>query len=390
MPLSRRVSGPIRSHEARSGARGGHAYPHVAQHCGIAAAARPHALRRPVLPRGPVTHPTHVPLSYNPDQVALRSCFIVSRMSIKGYTAPPGTQCQPDTRKGSQAPAHLVVASEDDIELQSVYRWLMEQPIEDLLRVAVDSAIQYVLDGARTWRFDLLDKRVDSDERSSVGTKLQYHVIEELGLQKVPPLDTEIDDVPVEIKGSVQDVTAPWMIPREGQCQVTLLIQADLSNWKFAAWLMRTHRVWLRNGRNQDGKRSPRSAHFREYALPVVTWSTLPPQPLKRLTQDQLKVVFDDRGLQKRSIDLFRFLPDTVIPRSSLATVGAGLHDPMRRLRQTKAILRDNHSLIVLVGKWISDREIASSLGHKLGPEDWVAIPAERFAESSIAFPSVE
>lgn len=269
-----------------------------------------------------------------------------------------------------------------------MYKWLSAQPLADLLRAATDDAVKYVLDGARTWRFDLLDPKVDSDERSSVGTKLQYHVIEQLGLRKVPPLDTEIVGVAVEIKGTIRAGTTPWMIPREGQCQVTLLIRIDPKANRFAAWLMRTHKVWLTGGKgNQDMKRSPLAGPFRDYALPLVEWTNLPDQPLKLLTREQVEVVFGHAGLRKRATALFTYLPEIVIPRSSLATVGAGLHDPMKRLREAKAPLREDYGLIVLVGKWVDEREAALVLGHEIGPEDWVAVPQTRFAALGVDIP---
>lgn len=264
----------------------------------------------------------------------------------------------------------------------------MALPLEDRLRAAADEAVTYILDGARTWRFDLLDSKVDSDERSSVGTKLQYHVIERLGLKKTPPLDTEIADVAVEIKGTVRDATAPWMIPREGQCQVTLLIRIDPKNNRFAAWLMRTHRAWLSGGKgNQDLKRSPLADAFRAYALPLVAWSELPPQPLKLLSFEQVETVFGSDGLRKRATALFTYLPEVVIPRPSLVTVGAGLRDPMKRVREAKVNLRRDHGLIVLVGKWIDERAAAHAFGHEIGPEDWVAVPQARFAEFGVEIP---
>ncbi len=264
----------------------------------------------------------------------------------------------------------------------------MAQPLTDLLRTAVDDAVKYVLDGARTWRFDLLGPKVDSDERSSVGTKLQYHVIEQLGLKKVPPLDTEIVGIAVEIKGTVRDATAPWMIPREGQCQVTILIRIDPKTYRFAAWLMRTHRVWLSGGKgNQDLKRSPLVDAFRAFALELVPWTDLPPQPLALLTQNQVEVVFGTDGLRKRATALFTYLPGVVIPRSSLVTVGAGLHDPMKRLREAKTALRHDHDVIVLVGKWVDERQAARAFGHELGPEDWVAVPRDLFVQANIEVP---
>ncbi|MBO3103717.1 NaeI family type II restriction endonuclease [Cellulomonas fengjieae] len=166
----------------------------------------------------------------------------------------------------------------------------MAQPIDELLKAAVDEAVRYVLDGARTWRFVLLDPKVDSDERSSVGTKLEYHFIERLGM-KVSPLGTEIVGVAVEIKGTVRVGAAPWMIPREGQCQVTQLIRIDPKGNRFAAWLTRTHRVWLSGGKgNQDLKRSLLADPFRAYALPLVEWTGSPPQPLKLRAFDQIQV----------------------------------------------------------------------------------------------------
>lgn len=248
--------------------------------------------------------------------------------------------------------------------------------------------MRYVLDGARTWRFNLLDPKVDSDERSSVGTKLQYHVIECLGLKKVPPLDTEIVGVPVEIKGTIRDETAPWMIPREGQCQVTMLIRIDPKGNRFAAWLMRTHRVWLTGGHgNQDKKRSPLVEPFRAYALPLVGWTNLPVEPLKRLSLQQLGVVFGNDGLRKRASALFRYLPEVIVPRSSLVTVGAGLHDPMKRIREAKATLRNDHGVILLAGKWVDERDAARAFGHEIGPEDWVAVPEARFAQLGVDIP---
>lgn len=147
-----------------------------------------------------------------------------------------------------------------------------------------------MLDGARTFRFDLTSNEVDSDERSSVGTKLQYHVIEQLELLKELPLDTKILDIPVEIKGTVRK---SWMIPCEGQCEITLMIQIDAQRHRFRAFLMRTHRVWLTGGiGNRDLKRSSRADAVNEYAHEIVTWTDLPSEPLRALNLDRPWVVF--------------------------------------------------------------------------------------------------
>ncbi|WP_181282189.1 NaeI family type II restriction endonuclease [Arthrobacter woluwensis] len=255
-----------------------------------------------------------------------------------------------------------------------------------MLSEAVDDSVKYVLDGARTWRFDLLDPRVDSDERSSVGTKLQYHVIDQLGLKKEPPLDTKILDVAVEIKGTTRKT---WMIPREGQCEVTLLIRIDPKAHAFEAHLMRTHRAWLTGKKgNRDLKRTPRAEAVRRYSLPVVALTSLPPEPLRALSAEQLQLVFGRGGLRKRLVALFRALPETVIPRDTIAVVGAGLDDPMKRAREAKVELREKHGLIVLVGKWIEERLAAERIGFDIGEDAWIAVNIESFGANDVEVPS--
>lgn len=291
----------------------------------------------------------------------------------------PGALCQPDPRKAGSPPEHTIVDPKHDADLQQVYGWLKLRPITGLLRRAVDDAVRYVLDGARTWRFDLMSDEVDSDERSSVGTKLQYHVIESLGLRKEPPLDTTIMDIPVEIKGTVRST---WMIPREGQCEVTLMIQIDARQHRFRAVLMRTHRAWLTGQQgNRDLKRSPRADAVSNYALEVAPWTDLPPEPLRKLTPDQLRVVFNHGdGLRKRITALFGYLPEEVIPRTTITTVGAGLGDPLKRAREAKPYVLTEHYLVVLVGTWESEFNIAAKLGHDLSNEAWVAVPVAKLA----------
>ncbi|WP_245958675.1 NaeI family type II restriction endonuclease [Microbacterium bovistercoris] len=263
--------------------------------------------------------------------------------------------------------------------------WLRARPIDTLLRDAVDSAVKYVLDGARTWRFDLNDPSVDSDERSSVGTKLQYHVIEGLGLKKEPPLDTTIADRPVEIKGTVRKT---WMIPREGQCEITLMIRIDTRRHEFEARLMRAHRAWLTGKKgNRDLKRSPRVDAVHRYSLVVAPPTPLPPEPLRMLDDEQVARVFGPGGLKGRLVELFASLPETVIPRGSIAVVGAGLHDPLRRAREAKVPLREKYGLVALVGTWPAERELARRMGFDISGEAWVAVYPETFHAHELDIP---
>lgn len=232
---------------------------------------------------------------------------------------------------------------------------MLAQPLVPLLTAAVDEAIQYVLDGSRTGRFDLNGADVDSDERGTVGTKLQYRVSDALGLVKARPLDTHIAGVPVDIKGTV---AANWSIPREGQCEICLLVQVDAAHDRFRANLMRTHRVWLNGGSgNGDKKRGVRKEPFDRYSVPLTNWEPLPRNPLKLLNQTQRDVVFaPNLGQLVRLTALFGFLPNVVIPRHVIQTVGAGNDDPLRRARQAKDAVLQQHGLRLLCGKWPAER----------------------------------
>lgn len=312
--------------------------------------------------------------------------------------ATPGTTCKPDPRKRGARGPHMIIAPADDSELRAVHAWLMEpsRQVTEKLTNAVDDAVRHVLDGARTRRFDLMSPEVDGDERSTVGTKLQYYVLDELELPKVAPLDTVILDVAVELKTTTRTAV---MVPPEGQCEVTLMIRVDAGQHRFAAWLMRTHRAWLGGGdvtKQRDGKRSPFAEAVRLYAMPVVPWTPLPPEPLRLLKPEQVAVVLPRKrsgvqapGLVSRLTALFGYLPEVVVPRKSILTVGAGLDDPMRRARQTKERALAEHGLIVLVGKWRYQRDLAARLGLDISRAAWVAVTPERFISHGEPVPTL-
>ena len=257
--------------------------------------------------------------------------------------------------------------------------WLQSSPAERLMTNSVVEAVEYVLDGARTFRFDLHSREVDSDERRTVGVKLQYRILEAFGLPKERPLDTHILGIPVELKATVGN---NWSIPREGQCEICLLTQVDARRDRFRVFLMRTHRRWLNEGKNQDSKRTIRADARDTFAVAVLDWTPLPRNPLKDLTPQQLDVVFEPRaGIKRRVTALFGFLPEVVIPRVAIETVAAMAKDPLRRARQAKTDIYREHGLVVLMGTWRPERELAAKHGFDLSDESWVALRRETLSE---------
>ncbi|MFF4940871.1 NaeI family type II restriction endonuclease [Micromonospora sp. NPDC000729] len=297
---------------------------------------------------------------------------VIQRTARGNPVAPVGARCVSDFTGDSHAIEH----PEDDVGLQTVRRDLVgRQDLSQLIGDAVEDSIFYVLDGYRTHRFDLLDERVEADERRTVGTKLQYHLLDNLGLEKKRHPDTEIAGVPVDVKGTATtDGSQSWMIPREGQCELCLLVHVDLVRDRHRAWLMRTHRAFLHNGDgNGDRKRGISVPAFNTYSVPLYEWTPLRPNPLKGLSEPDRAVVFGSAGQETRLKALFRVAAETVIPRGVILTVCANRADPMRRVRATRVDMA-REGIALLCGTWTSHRQLADVLAFDLTGEAWVAV----------------
>ncbi|WP_441250936.1 NaeI family type II restriction endonuclease [Kitasatospora sp. McL0602] len=238
---------------------------------------------------------------------------------------------------------------------------------------AVSAAIDYVLDGGRTGRFNLLSPEVHPGERASVGAKLEYEAQREFSWPKAKPLDILVAGVPVDLKVTVGN---NWAIPSEAHCKLCICTQIQLRNNRHRSWLVRAHTSWLYRGKgNKDGKRGL-AVHARDHwSVPLYDWAPLPVNPLSFLSEQQLAKVFEDGvGQRKRLIEMFSYLPGRVIPRSVIETVCAGHDDPIRRVRQTRPALLER-GLLLLCGTPLDERAQAADRGHLLSPGDWVAVP---------------
>ncbi|MFJ3879485.1 NaeI family type II restriction endonuclease [Streptomyces sp. NPDC090077] len=282
----------------------------------------------------------------------------------------PGELCT-NTERGE----HVLLAPSDDTDAQAVLGWLRSFDVAGLYTGAIANSVDYVLDGARTGRYDLLSTDVHPGERASVGAKLEYEVLRSFSLPKEPPLDTRIAKVPVDIKATVG---ANWAIPSEAHCQLCICTQIQLGRNRHRSWLVRAHRSWLYRGKgNKDGKRGLAVDAREQWSIPLYDWTPLPVNPLTRLTAEEAALVLAKRpGQEHRFAMMFRYLEGQVIPRSVIATVGAGRHDPLRRARNIRRRLAQD-GLTLLCGKWRDQQDLAAAYKITLGPEDWVALRLE-------------
>ncbi|MFB7467983.1 NaeI family type II restriction endonuclease [Streptomyces sp. NPDC056224] len=279
----------------------------------------------------------------------------------------PGEACV-----NTLAGEHMLLRPDEDSEMLAVLAWLRPHDVAGLYTGAIANAVDYVLDGPRTGRYDLLGADVHPGEKASVGAKLEYEVLRTFGLPKKPPLDTLIGGVPVDIKATVG---SNWSIPAEAHCQLCICTQIQLAKNRHRSWLVRAHRSWLYRGAgNRDGKRGL-AAHARDHwSVPLYDWTPLPVNPLTLLTPEQAgRVLAETPGQEQRFTMMFQFLEGQVIPRSVITTVGAGKRDPLRRARGVRERL-ERGGLTLLCGKFPEQRDLAAAHKITLGLEDWIAL----------------
>ncbi|MCD0486167.1 hypothetical protein LO771_28235 [Streptacidiphilus sp. ASG 303] len=274
-----------------------------------------------------------------------------------------------------QTPGRRLLHPDEDPGVQRVLGVLSGLPVAENFTTAVCASVDYVLDGRRTGRFDLLAPDVHPGERASVGAKLEYEALRIFRWKKAKPLDTVVGGVPVDLKATVG---ANWAIPTEAHCHLCLCTQIRVGAGLHRTWLIRAHTSWLYRGKgNKDGKRGIAVEARERWGVPLYDWTPLPVNPLSLLTEEQAGQVLADRpGQQVRLLKMFGYLPGVVIPRNAIETVCAGRQDPVRRVRNIR-LAAERKGLRLLCGTWLEDRMQAELRGIALGPGDWIALPLE-------------
>lgn len=277
---------------------------------------------------------------------------------------------------------HPLLSPVADVQLQAVLAWFLDHHVAELYTEAIRNSIDYVLDGARTGRFDLRSPKVHPGERASVGAKLEYEVLRVFSLPKSKPLDTLVSEIPVDIKATIGK---NWTIPTEAHCQLCICTQIDLTRNRHRTWLVRTHRSWLYRGAgNNDGKRGLAAQARDQWSVPLYDWTALPVNPLTFLTEEQADQVLAEKpGQVKRLLMMFRFLEGRIIPRNVILTVGAGNGDPMRRARQARDEAAEE-GLTLLCGDWVESRDQAAARGISLRPGEWIALSDKQDEAGSV------
>jgi len=264
-----------------------------------------------------------------------------------------------------------------DAPLVEVYEWLLGHPgrlkanldLEAIFARAVRKAIDEVIDGARTGRYQY--EALERQEKAYIGTRIEIVVRTELGLERGGKLDTLILGHPVDFKWSAR---GSWMIPREAVGELCLLLCGDEAGGTFSVGLVRCTADRLNRGKNQDAKRTLSKAG-KEHIRWLVRDGVLPVSFLATLDPAAREAVLAQPAGQARVREFFLQVQGRPVPREVIPTLAVQV-DPMRRIRRDKSDRLAG--MKILSGHYSVSREAAALLGHgPLGRRDYVSVPLE-------------
>lgn len=224
----------------------------------------------------------------------------------------------------------MATATPNDAALEAVFERLTKLAApdpEDLFGRAIRQAIDEVLDGPRTGRWDLA--QLEKTEKTYVGTKVEIVVREALGLDRGPKLDLEIDGHHIDTKWAMN---SGWQIPREAIAELCLCIGGLAGVTRFQVGVVRCSEEHLNLGENRDRKRTL-SAKGRAAMMHVVEPTAMLGNFVSDMDPGIRAEVMARPTIQNRITALFRLVPYQPIPRNAVGTVARTTGDPMRRLR---------------------------------------------------------
>ncbi|MEV0990931.1 NaeI family type II restriction endonuclease [Streptomyces sp. NPDC049949] len=223
------------------------------------------------------------------------------------------------------------------------------------LRRALDS----VLDGGRTGRFDLAT--LGPTEKIYIGDKIKHELLSTWGHQPGQETDLSLRGEDVSLKVTMGRT---WIFTPEELGTLCLLVSADDQRSRWNLGLIRIQTADLsRSPGNRDRKRVLSAAGRQS-----VTWlfqeAPLPENTLLHLPAPLREKIFAPKGVgassQARTNSLFRIVQGRVLNRSTVRTVA--LHeDAPKRVRDARTTLRQEG--ILVLGSTQQHVRIARGLG---------------------------
>ncbi|MDT0347648.1 NaeI family type II restriction endonuclease [Streptomyces litchfieldiae] len=273
---------------------------------------------------------------------------------------------------------------EPDAQVLEVATWFRSFPTMDqLFATSLRQAIDEVLDGQRTGRYDITADTVERTEKTYLGTKVEIIIRAAFNIPRGTKMDYLVAGHEVDAKFTLGD---NWTIPSEAQGHICLLMMAADSRSSFRVGLLRITDSVLNPGENRDKKRSL-SRHGRAAVYWLSLNGVLPENTLLHLPTTDRKAIFSCPDGQARTDEFFRRVQRKIVNRSTVLTV-AMQNDSLKRVRDARDHLRPE-GIIILGGTRKEHQRIAAEL-HLPVPTgaEWVAArvtPAHHGASQPVA-----
>ena len=254
-----------------------------------------------------------------------------------------------------------------------------QAPLEERLRSFFRSAIDEVIDTARTGRYFF--SQLEKTEKTYLGTKFEILLRDWLQVPRGVLLDLLIGDREVDVKSTTGGGSG-WMIPPEAIDQFCVLLRVNETLAKCAVGIVRARQVYLRGGQNRDAKTSFSAAGTANIWWLVSDFNYTPnfwtriDEPLRN------RIMGAGKG-SKRLATLFENCLGMPVSRVQVSGIAAQ-DDFMKRLR------RNGGARDLLAPKGIAilyseiDHELMLQLGLKFGSREFVSHQARDETESAL------
>ena len=247
---------------------------------------------------------------------------------------------------------------------------------EERLRSFFRSAIDEVIDTARTRRFFLSD--LEKTEKTYLGTKFEILLRDWLQVPHGVLLDLKIGGEEVDVKSTTAGKSG-WMIPPEAVGQLCILLRVNELTSVCAVGLIRARSEYLSAGRNRDAK-ATLSAEGRANIWWLVLDFPYTPNFWTTISAELRSKIMQPKGGTARLAILFENCLKTPVSRVLIASVAAQ-DDFMKRLRRhggARDLLGPKGIAILYSEK---DRALMLQLGLTFGSREFVSYRPQSEAE---------
>ncbi len=267
-----------------------------------------------------------------------------------------------------------LIALENDLLLAVGGKDAFEEKLRSFFRSAIDE----VIDTARTGRFFLSD--LEKTEKTYLGTKFEILLRDWLQVPKGVYLDLLIGGREVDVKSTTKGYG--WMIPPEAIDQFCILLRVDEEKAQCGVGLVKARPEYLRSGENRD-KKTSFSAAGRANIWWLASNFDYTPNFWTVVSDEDRNAIMALGGGTKKIAMLFERYQEMAISRVQIAAVAAQ-DDFMKRIR------RNGGARDILAPKGIAilysetDRELLLKLELKFGSREFISYKPKNDKESAL------